>query len=58
MRLDGLYIYFIQFFHEEIPVLRIHDGLDRSSKHLDGIFLENAILIELDSAVQGRLAAE
>ena len=58
MRLDGLYIYFIQFLHEEIPVLGIHDGLDRCTEHLDGIFLENAILIELDSAVQGRLASE
>ena len=58
MRLDGLYIYFIQFLHEEIPVLGIHDGLYRSSENLDGIFLKNAILIELDSAVQGRLTAE
>ena len=58
MRLDGLYSYFIEFLHEEIPVLGIHNGLDRCTEHLDGIFLENAILIELDSAVQGRLAAE
>ena len=58
MRLDCLYSDFIEFLHEEIPVLGIHNGLYRSSENLDGIFLENAILIELDSAVQGRLASE
>ena len=58
MRLDGLDIDFIQFLHEKLAVLCIHDSLDRSTEHLDTILLQNLALIQFHTAVKRCLATE
>ena len=45
MRLNSLDVYLIQFLHEELTVLGIHDCLNRSAKHLNVILLKYAGLI-------------
>ena len=58
MRLYGLDIDFIKFLHEKLAVLSIHDSLDRSTEHLDTIFLQNLALIQFHTAVKRCLATE
>ena len=58
MRLDGLYVDLSELCVEELTVLSVHDSLDWSSEYLYIIFLEDACLIEVHTAVQGCLATE
>ena len=58
MRLYGLDIDFIKLLHEKLAVLSIHNSLDRSTEHLDTVFLQNLALIQFHTAVKRCLAAE
>ena len=58
MRLDGEHAYLVQALHEQLAVLSIHDGLDRSAKHLHSVFFKHAAAVEFHAAVEGGLASE
>ncbi len=58
MGLDGLHPDFIQLFHEQFPVLSVHDGLHGSPKHLHSVLFQNAFLKDFHSAVKRSLAPE
>ena len=58
VRLDGLHSYLVQFLDEEVTVLRVHDRLDRSSKHLNFVPVKDAVLVQLHAAVKGGLNTE
>ena len=58
LALDGLHVDFIQLLYEELTVLSIHDSLNRSTQHLDIIFLQDALAIEFHTTVEGSLTTE
>ena len=58
LALNGLDTNLVELLDEELAVLSIHNGLDRSAQHLDIIFLEHTALIQLDATVQCRLSTE
>ena len=58
LALDGLHVDFIQLLYEEFTVLSIHDSLNRSTQHLDIIFLQDALAIEFHTTVEGSLTTE
>ena len=58
VRLDGLHSYLVQFLDEEVTVLRVHDRLDRSPKHLNFVLVKDAVLVQLHAAVKGGLTTE
>ena len=58
MRLDRLDVDLVQALDEELPVLRIDDGLDRRAQDADAVVAEKSALVQLHTAVEGGLAAE
>ena len=58
VRFDRLDTDLVEFLYEEVAVLGVHDRLHRSTKHIDSVFLQRAFLVQLDTAIQRRLAAE
>ena len=56
--LDGVNVNLIEFLDEALAVLGIHDGLDGRAEDFDVVFLQDAALLQLDAAVQGRLTTE
>ena len=58
LALDGLHVDFIKLLDEELAVLGIHDGLYRSTQHLDVIFLQDTLAIEFHTTVEGSLTTE
>ena len=58
LALDGFYIYLVKFFDEQLAVLRVLDCLHRGTEHFYVIFVKDAALAKLHTAVQRGLAAE
>ena len=58
LALDGLHLDLVQFLHKKLAVFRVDDSLYGSTQHAHIVFLQNATLIKLHTAVQGRLAAK
>ena len=58
LALDSLNVDFVELLNEELTVLCVHDGLNRSTKHLHVILLENALTIEFNTAVERCLSTE
>ena len=58
MALYGLYINLVEFFDEFFAVFGVDNRLHGSSEHLDVVFFEHSALVQLHSAVQGRLTSE
>ena len=44
--------------HEELTILRVHNGLHGRTQHLDIVFFQDASLIECHTTVQRRLSTE
>ena len=55
---DGLDINLLEFLNKQFTVFRVHDGLYRSTQHLDVVFLEHATLIQLHTTVEGCLSSK
>ena len=49
---------FVEFFDEFLAVFGVDDRLHGSAQHAYAVFFQYAALVELDAAVQRRLAAE
>ncbi len=58
LRIDGLDIYLVELLHENLAVLGIDYGLHGSTEHFHAIFVENAVMVKVDAAVEGSLASE
>ena len=58
LALDGLDVDLVELLHEFLAVFGVDDGLHRSAEHLHAVFLQHAVVEELHSAVECRLAAE
>ena len=58
LALDRLHANLIQLMHEELAILRVHDGLHRRTQHLDVVFLQSSSLVERHTTVQRRLSTE
>ena len=58
LALDRLHANLIQLMHEELAILRVHDGLHRCAQHLDIVFLQDTSLVERHTAVQRRLSTK
>ena len=51
MGLDGLHSDLVEFLDEEVTVLCVHDRLDRGAKHLHIVLVQNALLVQFNTAV-------
>ena len=49
---------FVQLLDEEVTVFGVHDSLHGGAQHTHAVLLQDALLIQLRAAVQGRLSAE
>ena len=58
LALYGFYVDFVEFAHEELPVLSVLDGLYGGAEHADTIAFQYARLIKLHTAVERGLASE
>ena len=58
VRLDGLDLDLVQAPDEEVAVLGVDDGRDRSAQDFHAVRGEESALVQLHAAVQGGLAAE
>ena len=54
----SFYIDLIQFAHKELPVLSIHNRLNRCSQHPHIVFLQDTLFMEGYAAVQSGLSAK
>ncbi len=55
---DRFHPYFIELFHEEFAVFRIHNRLHGRTKHLHAIFFEYSRSVQPDPTVERRLSSE
>ena len=58
LALYGLYAYLIEFFHKQLPVFGIHYGPYRCAQHFHIVFLEHALFIQFDAAVERSLPSK
>ena len=58
LRTDGLDAYLGESLHKKLAVLGVYYGLHRSAEHIHTVALQNTAAVELNAAIQRRLAAE
>ena len=58
LALDSLNVDFVELLNEELAVLCVHNSLNRSTKHLHVILLEDTLTIEFNTAVERSLSTE
>ena len=58
LALYSLDINLVKLLNKELTVLGIHNGLNGSSKHLNIIFLKNALAVEFNATVERCLSAK
>ena len=58
LRNRNLQVHLLQLLDKQVAVLGVHDSLNARAKHLDPVFLQRTVQIQLRTAVQCRLTAE